>query len=121
LWAGQPGLAIDHFETALRLNPRDPRTWHSVLSIGIGHFFARRFEHARGLLLRSLQENQSWVPTYRFLASCDAHLGRIDEARELIERLRSITPVLVPSASHWRNPEHRELYLSGLRLACTPQ
>ena len=76
LWAGQPGLAIDHFETALRLNPRDPRTWHSVLSIGIGHFFARRFEHARGLLLRSLQENQSWVPTYRFLASCDAHLGR---------------------------------------------
>jgi len=38
LWAGQQGLAIDHFETALRLNPRDPRTWHSVLSIGIGHF-----------------------------------------------------------------------------------
>jgi tetratricopeptide (TPR) repeat protein len=24
LWAGQPELAIDHFETALRLNPRDP-------------------------------------------------------------------------------------------------
>jgi len=57
------------------------------------------------------------VPTYRFLASCYTHLGRLDEARELVDRLRSITPAVVPSASHWRNPGHRELYLSGLRLA----
>jgi adenylate cyclase len=119
LWAGQPDLAIDHLQTSLRLNPRDPRTWHSVFSIGVGHFFARRFENAGPLLFRSLQENQSWVLTYRLLASCYAHLGRLDEAQELVERLRRITPVLVPSASHWRNPEHRELYLSGLRLACT--
>jgi hypothetical protein len=25
--------------------------------------------------------------------------------------------VVVPIAAHWRNPEHRELYLEGLRLA----
>jgi hypothetical protein len=25
--------------------------------------------------------------------------------------------VVVPSADHWRNPEQREFYLSGLRLA----
>jgi hypothetical protein len=25
--------------------------------------------------------------------------------------------VIVPDAMHWRNPEHRELFLSGLRLA----
>jgi len=117
LWAGEPDLAISHFEVAARLNPRDPRTWHHVLSIGVGHFFARRFEYARALLLRSLQENPRWVPTYRFLASCYAHLGRLDEAREVVERLRRITFAVVPSASHWRNPEHRELYLSGLRLA----
>jgi len=24
---------------------------------------------------------------------------------------------VVPSAPHWRNPEQRELYLAGLRLA----
>jgi hypothetical protein len=28
-----------------------------------------------------------------------------------------MTPVVVPSAMHWRDPEHRELFLSGLRLA----
>jgi hypothetical protein len=28
-----------------------------------------------------------------------------------------LTNVVVPGAESWRNPEHRELYLLGLRLA----
>ncbi len=44
-------------------------------------------------------------------------MGRLEEAREIVGRLRAITPVVVPSASSLRNPEHRELYFSGLRLA----
>ena len=54
----------------------------------------------------------------RFLASCYAQMGQLGEAREIVRLLRALTPVVVPtSATHWRNPEHRELYLSGLRLA----
>jgi hypothetical protein len=44
-------------------------------------------------------------------------MGRLDEAREVIARLRTITSLVVPSDVPFRNPEHRELYLSGLRLA----
>ena len=55
--------------------------------------------------------------TYRVLAACNAHMGRLDEAREIVRRLRAITPVVVDSAIRYRNPEYRELYLSGLRLA----
>ena len=83
----------------------------------MGHFFARRFEEAAEILLLSLQEVPSWVPTYRFLASCYAHMGRLSEAQETVTRLRAITPAVIPSAAHWRKPEHRELFLSGLRLA----
>ena len=83
----------------------------------MGHFFAGRFEDAAASLLLALQEGPAWVPTHRFLASCYAHLGRFDEAREIVARLRKLTTEVVPSAMHWRNPEHRELYLSGLRLA----
>jgi adenylate cyclase len=116
LWAGQPELAIQHFETSLRLNPR--RSGPGLFGIGLGHFFARRFNRAAELLLQSLQETPNWAPTYRFLASCYAHMGRLDEARKMVERLRSITPVVVPSAAaHWRNPEDRALYFDGLRLA----
>jgi tetratricopeptide (TPR) repeat protein len=87
------------------------------MAIGVAHFFARRYEEARAMLLRSLQEHSGWAPSYRFLAACYAHLGRLDEARETIRRLRGVTTVVVPGAEHWRNPADRELYLSGLRLA----
>jgi tetratricopeptide (TPR) repeat protein len=87
------------------------------MAIGVGHFFAQRFEDAVAMLLRSLQEHPGWAPTYRFLAACYAHMGRLDEARETINRLQAVTHVVMPSAMHWRKPEHRELFLSGLRLA----
>jgi adenylate cyclase len=115
-WSGQLDLAIKHFETSLRLNPREQRA-NPFMGIGVAHFFARRFEEARVTLLRSLQEKPNWVPTHRFLASCYAHMGRLDEAQETVERLRTLTNVVVPGAENWRNPEHRKLYLSGLRLA----
>jgi adenylate cyclase len=116
LWAGQPDVGIGHFETSMRLDPLHGRAG-PYLGIGMGHFFARRFENAAATLLLSLQEVPSWVPTYRFLASCYAHLGRLYDARETVAQLRTLTDEVVPSATHWRNPEHRELYLSGLRLA----
>jgi adenylate cyclase len=115
LWAGQPELAISHFETSLRLSPRF-RT-RIFMAIGVAYFLAQRFEDAAAMLLRALQEEPSWPPSYRFLASCYAHMGRLDDAHYIVERLRGITPVIVPDATDWRDPEHRGLYLSGLRLA----
>jgi len=44
-------------------------------------------------------------------------MGRLEEARSVIERLRTISPIVAPELNQFRNPEHRELILSGLRLA----
>ena len=44
-------------------------------------------------------------------------MGRLEEAREMVQRLRELTDSVVPTAAHWRDPQQRELYLSGLRLA----
>jgi len=114
--AGQPDLAIEHIETSLRLSPR-ARVGLAFLIIGSAHFFARRFDAAVPKLLLAIQEDASHPLPYRYLAACYAHMGRLDEARETIARLRAITPVVMPAASEYRNPEHRELFLSGLRLA----
>jgi adenylate cyclase len=114
LWNGQADLAIEHFEKSLRLNPR--RTAPSF-PIGVAHFFARRLEKAAATLLLALQETPNWPPTYRFLASCYAHMGRLRDAQDMVKRLREITPVVIPSAEHWRVSDDREFYLSGLRLA----
>ena len=116
LWAGHTEPAIKHFETSLRLDPRERRA-NPFMGIGVAHFFARRFDEARTTLLQSLQEQPNWVPTYRFLASCYAQMGHLGEAREVVRRLRTLTNVIVPPAENWRDPDHREFYLSGLRLA----
>ena len=65
----------------------------------------------------AIQDYPSHPQSYRYLAACYAQMGRLDEARETFGRLRAITSVALPSMIPYRNPEHRELYLSGLRLA----
>jgi adenylate cyclase len=117
LFAGQPDIAIEHAETALRLNPR-ARTGLPANTIGAAHFYARRFDQAVPKLLLAIQEDSGFAPAYRYLAACYAHMGRLDHAREVVARLRAITPVVIPpDTSYLRKIEDRELYLSGLRLA----
>jgi TolB-like protein len=116
LWAGRPDIAIEHFNAARRLSPRG-RIGTSLAFVAIAHFVSRRFDEASPKLLLAMQDDPSNPQPYRFLAACYAHTGRLDDAREIIGRLRAITPVVIPDASYYRNPEHRELYLSGLRLA----
>jgi adenylate cyclase len=116
VFAGQPDLALKHFETYLGLSPRD-RGMVYLNGIGEAHFFAHRFDDAAANLLASLELAPTFPVTYRVLASCYAHMGRIDEARQLIGRLRAITPAVMEPATRYRNPELRELFLSGLRMA----
>jgi adenylate cyclase len=85
--------------------------WYRLVTDG------RRFDEAVQNLLITIQDDPGAPNTYRVLAACYAHMGRLEDAREVIERLRAITPAVIPDASYLRNPEHRELFLSGLRLA----
>ena len=115
--AGQPDIAIQHLEIALRLSPR-ARVGPSLAHIGLAHLVSRRFEEAVPQLLLAIQDDPSFPASYRSLAACYAHMGRLDDAREVIARLRAITSIVASDAAvTLRNPEHRELVLSGLRLA----
>ena len=77
----------------------------------------RRFDEAIRNLLLAIQEDPSYTQPYRYLAACYAHAGRLDDARAIVRRLRAITSIVIPDASYLRNAGHRELLLSGLRLA----
>jgi TolB-like protein len=116
LFAGQHDPAIEHIETALRLSPRE-RMGQPVSALGTAYFFKHRFDEAAAKLLLAIQDHPGLSLPYRTLAACYAHMGRLDEARAIVARLRAITSQVVPSDVPWRNPEDRELYLSGLRLA----
>jgi TolB-like protein len=116
LWAGEPDIAIDHVDVALRLSPR-ARVGPSLLILGGAHFFSRRFDEALPKLLLGIQDDPSFPIAYHILAACYAHMGRLDEARAIVAKLRAITPEVMPSHLPFRRPEDRELFRSGLRLA----
>jgi adenylate cyclase len=116
LWVGQPDLAIEHVETSLRLSPRE-RTGHPLHILGLAYFFQRKLDEAASKLLLAIQDDPGLPRTYQVLAACYAHMGRLDEARATVARLRALTQELIPDDLPWRKPEDCELFLSGLRLA----
>ena len=118
--AGYPDLALEHFETFLRLSPRERPSSH-LTGIGMALFMKRRFEEAAAKLVESLEQAPNFTISLRYLAACHAHLGRLDEARDVVARLRAITPVTMPTGTVSRDPEQRELLLSGLRLAASEE
>jgi TolB-like protein len=116
LYAGQPDLAIGHLETSLRLSPRE-RIGRPLYVMGAAYFLKREFDEAAAKLVLAIQDDPGFPATYRVLAACYAHMGRLDEAHAIVATLRAITPQIVPSVLPWRNPEDRELLLTGLRIA----
>jgi Flp pilus assembly protein TadD len=60
--------------------------------IGVAHFFKHRFDEAAARLFQAIEESSGFSPSYRVLAACYAHMGRLDEARAVVARLRAITP-----------------------------
>jgi TolB-like protein/class 3 adenylate cyclase len=115
-FAGEHDLTIEHVETALRLSPRE-RFGVPLAVMGSAYFFKRQFDEAEAKLLLAIQEQPDLPSAYRTLASCYAHMGRMDDARATIAKLRAITPLVMPSDTPYRNAEDRDLFLSGLRLA----
>jgi len=117
LWAGQTDLAIEHGEMALRLSPRAGAAGEAYL-IGTALFFGRRFAEAIPRLWVAIEATPTFPNPYRCLAACYAHMGLLDEAHAMIARLRAIMPEVIPRyLPPYRNPQHRDLLLSGLRLA----
>jgi hypothetical protein len=109
---------------------RDPRYGHALAQTALCHHqlldagegethrgpavdFARRAAKRVG----SMGGAPNFTTSLRFLAACYAHLGRLGEAREIVRRLCAITPIVMEPAMRYRNPELRELFLSGLRMA----
>jgi adenylate cyclase len=116
--AGYQEAAIERLETAQRLSPR-ARVGFVGFNIGIAYFLMRRFEEAAPRLLLAIQTEPEYTAAYRWLAACYAHMGRLDDARAVLARVREINPRAVhpTNPKQFRNSEQRELFVSGVRMA----
>lgn len=119
---GHLETAIEHFERASRLSPRDrDRLGGALTMLGEAYFYGRRFDEALETLLAAMQEHPKSPQPYRILAACYAHMGRLDDARETIRRLKKMSPAILPTIVATRNAEHRELMRSGIMMAMDEQ
>ena len=116
--SGESDLAITHFETSLRLDPRATRKAFHLTGIGMCHFFESRFGEACRILEISFDELPSYSLTAWFLAATYTKMGRLDEAREFAKR-QGIAPggAWLVIGQLLGTAAHRDMALSALRLA----
>jgi hypothetical protein len=82
------------------------------------------YEEAIAAGRRALQGNALWAATYRILATCYAHLGRLDDARAVQRLLHTDPGLTVAKATELyggRDNADVANMLAGLRLAGLPE
>jgi adenylate cyclase len=116
--SGESEVAIRHFETSLRLDPRASRKAFHLTGIGMCHFFEQRFDEACRILEISFNELPSYSITTWFLTATYVKMGRLDEARQFAKR-QGIAPggAWLAIGRLLGNTAHRDLALSALRAA----
>jgi TolB-like protein/Tfp pilus assembly protein PilF len=123
--AGEYEAALDHLTTALRISPRDPLLWNYHNHMAMAAAVASRDEEAIEWARKAVQGNPRFAGGHRTLAARFAHLGRTDDARAALEKLREILPDLNIAQARENLPiKHEadlERYLDGLRKAGLPE
>ena len=92
VWLGQPDVAIEHLECAMRLSPLGRGIAGMQAAVAHAHFFAGRFDEACAWAGRLLREFPASHPGLRIAAASNAAAGRIEEARKAAARLRELDP-----------------------------
>jgi tetratricopeptide (TPR) repeat protein len=122
VFSGRDGHeAIPHIQRAMRLSPRDAHMGSFMVRMAEAHLAIKEYEQAVAWARKSLREPGFQPSRYAVLISSLGHLGRLPEARQVIEEL-GMVPFDLSLAFVRRvhlfteNPTF-EHYLDGLRKA----
>ena len=120
--------AIEASQQAMRLSPLDPLAFAYMAGIAFAHMAAGRYEEAIEWADRTLHAQPRYVVAMRFKLVCLAHLGRTEEAGELLKRVLELSPGLTIAA--WEtsyattsvfSAELLARYVDGMRKAGVPE
>ena len=123
-YAGNAPMAVEHFERAGRLSPRDPMGFDHLGGWAIALIQLGRDDEAIEIARRAIQQNANFSTAWRALAAAYALLGKAGEATEAVRRLRELDPAITvsnfaPRAAY--TPKALSRYLEGLRKAGLPE
>ena len=92
VYRGEPDVAIERVERALRLSPLDPLNFIAQTANAMAHFFAGRYDEALLWAGKVVQDKPDYQLALRMFAAANAHIGRQEEAQQAVARLRVLDP-----------------------------
>ncbi len=123
---GNPGKAIEMYDRAERLSPRDPKGWLIATGMGMALFFQERFSEAASWAEKAIVDNPRCTIALRTLAGSLAKLGQPEKAAAVVQKVLKIEPQL--TLSLWRarlrwldETPWGNRYVEALRLAGLPE
>lgn len=121
LHCGSLEQALAYFHRSNQLSPGDPGAHFALSCIGHAHLILGNLEEASHSAGQALARNPNFDPALWVLIAANAHLGRLEEARSFLERLRRKSPDVTLRGIESGQPAYDrsriEKLLDGLRLA----
>ena len=121
IYSGNPKEGLASLETSSRLDPHSWSQARRLHTVQIGHYFCRDYEASVEAGRRVIWAYPEYPNVYRWLAAALGQLGRLDEAKEALERAIAIAPsqfeARVRHRVPWHRPEDQAHMLEGLRKA----
>ncbi len=126
LWlSGRPAEALESHDRAMRLSPRDPVLWAFMASKAIALLLLGRYDEALEWSRRAQQQPVFAIWALMPEVSALALLGRLEEARAAMERVKQVKPDVsvgfVDLALPFSQASDREHFLRGLIDAGLPE
>jgi TolB-like protein len=125
VWHGEPESAIEYFEQAMRLSPRDPEMYRMQAGVATAHMFAGRLDAASSWAEKAYRNLPSFLMVVAIIAASHALAGRLDQASRAMTHLRQLDPAFrISDVREWlpiRRPEDIATFTEGLRLAGLPE
>jgi TolB-like protein len=121
LHCGDVEQALLHFHRANLLSPGDAGAHFARSGMSHAHLILGNLDEAALWAGRALASNPSFDPALWVLIAANAHLGRLEQARYLAERLRKMSPDVtregIRTGQPAMDPGRVGALLEGLRLA----
>ena len=89
-WMGNPALAMERANQALRLSPFD--TWVANMAISVAQFHVTHYEEARDAARRAMQANPNFSVPHILLAVALVRLGCLEEAKVEAQTVLTLDP-----------------------------
>jgi adenylate cyclase len=119
--SGRPKEGLAAMERCIRLDPRGRHFADRANTMVRGSYLCRDYEAAIAAAKSAIREHPEFPSTYRWLAAALGQVGRVEEAKEALEKAIAVAPAAfemhVRQRVPWLRPEDYAHMLEGLRKA----